>query len=417
MSHLAPILVIAALLLVAGCQRPAEPPTVSTTSLDPALASLVSASRQAVLSAPKSAESWGKLGQALHAAEFLPEAQQCYRRAAGLDPRSPRWPHLLGVLELADDFESGLRHLQRAVERGGAQHEASRLRLARALLERGRNDEALVELQLLPAPDAQSPAANLALARALVAGNQIAKAAALLQGSPSREAALLLAQIRQRQGDAGESARMARLAPTLPDTAESPDPFLDEVLRLRADARRLADQANALLVQKRPNEAEALINQLLKNYPNDPEGLLLLGRLRFQQQRCAEAEEILQRHLAAQPQSLNGLLQLALAQFCQQRWTDAATALRKAIAFKPDSAPAHYNLGYALLRTGDFEGGIAALREAVRCDPGDARSRLALADALRRTGDVAGARQQLERVLETDPNLPAARQRLDQLNR
>ena len=416
MNHLAPILVIAALLL-AGCQRPAEPPTVSTTSLDPALASLVSASRQAVLSAPKSAGSWGKLGQALHAAEFLPEAEQCYRRAAGLDPRSPRWPHLLGVLELADDDESGLRHLRRAVELDGAQSGASRLRLARALLERGRNDEALVELKLLPAPAAQSPSANLALARALIAGNQMEKAAAILQGVPTRDATVLLAQIRQRQGDAVESARLVRLAPTLQDTPEIPDPFLNEVLSLRADASKLADHANALLVQRKPAEAEAIITRLLQNYPAEPEGLLLLGRLRYQQQRCAEAEEILQRHLAAQPQSLNGLLQLALAQFCQQRWTDAATALRKAIAFKPDSAPAHYNLGYALVRTGDFEGGIAALREAVRCDPGDARSRLALADALRRTGDVAGARQQLERVLETNPNLPAARQRLDQLNR
>ena len=416
MNRVALILAIAALLL-AGCQRPAEPPAVSTALLDPALASLVSESRQAVLSAPNSAESWGKLGRALHAAEFLPEAKQCYRNTARLDPHSPRWPHLLGVLELADDVESGLRNLHRAVELGGTQSGASRLRLAWALLERGRSDEALVHLKLLPAQDAQSQAANLALARALVAGNQMEKAAAILQGIPSRNATLLLAQIRQRQGDSGESVQMVRLAQTLQDTPEIPDPILDEVLRLRTDARSLADNANALLMQRKSAEAEAIINQMVKNYPTDAEGLLLLGRLRFQQQRCVEAEEILKRHLAAQPQSLNGLMQLALAQFCQQRWSEAATALRNAIALKPDSAPAHYNLGYALLRDGDSGGGIAALREAVRCDPGDARSRLALADALRRTGDVAGARQQVERVLESNPSQPTARQMLDQLNR
>jgi tetratricopeptide (TPR) repeat protein len=416
MKHVALILAIT-VLLSAGCQRPAEPPVVSTASLDPALAALVTESRQAVLSAAKSAEAWGKLGQALHAAEFLPEARQCYRSAAGLDPRTPRWPHLLGVLELADDFESGIRHLQRAVELGGAQSAASRLRLGQALLERGRIDEALVQLNFLVTQDAQSQAAMLALARALVAGNQSDKAASILQGIPTRDATMLLAQIRQRQGDKAESARLVRLAPTLQDTPEAADPFLNQVLSLRADARSLADQANALLVQRKSADAEAVINRLLQNYPGNPEGLLLLGRLRYQQQRCAEAEEILRRHLAAEPQSLNGLLQLALAQFCQQRWGEAVSALKQAIALKPDSAPAHYNLGYALLRTGDSEGGIAALREAVRCDPGDVRSRLALADALRRTGDVAGARVQLDRVLEANPGQTTARQMLERLEK
>ena len=416
MKHVAPIMAIAALFF-AGCQRPAEPPAVSTTLLDPALASLVSASRQAVLSAPKSAEAWGKLGQALHAAEFLPEARRCYSNAAAMDPRSPRWPHLHGVLELADNYESGLRLLQRAVDLGGAQSGASRFRLAQALLERGRNDETLVQLKLLPAQDAQSQAFSLTRARALLARKQLDEAAAILQGMPYRDATLLLAQIRQRQGDTGESARLVRLASTLKGTPDFPDQFLNEVISLRADARSLADHANALLVQRKPAEAEAIINRLLQNYPADPEGLLLLGRLRYQQQRCAEAEEILQRHLAAQPQSLNGLLQLALAQFCQQRWTEAAANLKQAIALKPDSAPAHYNLGYALLRIGDSEGAIAALHKAVRSDPGDANSRLALADALRRTGDLAGARQQLERVLAANPNQASARQMLDRLGK
>ena len=416
MKHVVPILAIAVLLL-AGCQRAVEPPMVPTTSLDPALASLVADARQAVVSAPKSAEAWGKLGQALHAAEFLPEARQCYRSAAELDPRAPRWPHLLGVLELADDFESGVLNLQRAVELGGAQSGASRLRLGQVLLERGQNDEALDQLNLLLAQDDQSLSAKLTLARALIAANQPDKAASTLQGIPTRDATMLLAQIRQRQGDAIESVRLVRLASTLQDTQESPDPFLNEVLSLRADARSLADHANALLVQRRSADAETVINRLLQNYPGNAEGLLLLGRLRYQQQRCTEAEEAFRRHLVAEPKSLNGLLQLTLAQFCQQRWGEAVSTLKQAIALKPDSAPAHYNLGYALLRTGDSAGGIAALREAVRCEPGDARSRLALADALRRTGDAAGARVQLERVLEANPSQTTARQMLDRLEK
>ena len=66
------------------------------------------------------------------------------------------------------------------------------------------------------------------------------------------------------------------------------------------------------------SEAEAALARLLASASDDPEGLLLLGRLRYLQRNCPEAEAVLRRHLSARPDSLNGLMQLAFAQLCQQ---------------------------------------------------------------------------------------------------
>src|SRR6185503_9767447 len=103
---------------------------------------------------------------------------------------------------------------------------------------------------------------------------------------------------------------------------------------------------------------EVLLGRLLAAFPDDPEGLLLLGRLRYLERNCPEAEQAFRRHLRIQPNSLNGLIQLGLSLLCQQRWNDAAAVLDQAITLKPDFAQAHSNLGYARSRAGDSAGAI-----------------------------------------------------------
>lgn len=397
--------------LVAGCSRNALPPNPSTSALDRPLASLIETSRQAVIAAPQSATAWGKLGQAFHAVEFLPEATAAYERAAALDPQAARWPHLLGLLQLQDQPDAALGHLARATELAGGQTDAPRVRLVQALVERGRYDEAGRHLQLLLAANPLHAAARLELARIQLAQAQVEPAIETLQpcltnAVTSRAAGLLLAQVLQRRGDADGAAQLSRRAATMPRPFDWPDPFLREVQLLRADRQKLEDQANALLMQRRLREAEVALNRLLQAYPESPEALLLLGRLRYQEQKCVEAEEAFRRHLAAQPNSLNGFVQLGLSLLCQQRWADAVGVLRQAIALKPDFAQAHYNLGYALARAGDATGAIASYREALRANPGDVNTHVALAEELARAGQKTEAVRHLDRAAALNPNDP-----------
>ena len=421
------VLSLATLLLaLTGCApsstQSITPPIVPSGSLDPSLFSLLEASRQAVLAAPKSADAWGKLGQAFHAAEFFGEAQSCYARAAQLDEDSPRWPHLLGLLQLQDQFETALTNLARAAQLAGSDPDAPRLRLAQALVERARIDAAAQQLQILLAANSNQAAARLEMARIHLAREELPHAVELLQPCftntyTARPALLLLAQIHQRQGRTVEAASLSSRVASMPRPFDWPDPFLREVQSLRVDRHRVADVINGLLVQQRFSEADTALKKFLIAAPNEPEAWLLLGRLRFQQRQCSEAEAALRRHLEMQPDSANGLIQLALAQLCQQQWTNAAATLRHTLAVKPDFTQAHYNLGYALARSGDTSGAIQSYRNALRCTPGDVEAHVALAEGLVRSGQSAEAMQHVERALDLDPNDARARQLRQRLSR
>ena len=170
----------------------------------------------------------------------------------------------------------------------------------------------------------------------------------------------------------------------MPRPFDWPDPFLREVQALRNDREKMADQGNALIQQQRTKEAAPILAGMLKATPDDPEGLLLLGRLRYLEKNCPEAENALLRHLALQPNSLNGLMQLGLSLLCQQRWREAAEVFEKAVALKPDFAQGHSNLGYARSRSGDGGGAIRSYRTALRCNPGDVNLHISLAEELAR---------------------------------
>lgn len=394
-----------------GCTRAPQPPAPALASLDRPLASLIETSRQAVVTAPKAAEAWGKLGQAFHAVEFYAEARTCYAKAAELDARAARWPHLLGLLQLQEQPEMALGNLARAVELTGSQPDAPRLRLVQALIERGRLDEATRHADALLAVAPDHPAARLEKARVHFARGELERAVDALQPCATnlftrRPATLLLAQIRQRQGNVEMAAVLSRSAASQPRPFDWPDLWLREALSLRADRAKLGEQVNGLLMQQRLPQAEAVLGKLLNTYPDDPEGLLLLGRLRYLERKCPEAEEAYRRHLTVQPSSLNGLIQLAIAILCQERWADAAAVLRQALALKPDFAQAHSNLGLALSRLGDRAGAIGSYSNALRNNPGDVGAHLSLSDELQRAGRTAEAFEHFKRASELNPDDP-----------
>ncbi len=400
--------------------RAPQPPTVSLTAIDASLAQIIIAARSNVFTSPKSSEAWGKLGEALHAAEFAAPAAFCYSNAAILDTNSFRWPYLLGVLELQSDAEAAIPHLQRATDLAGGRVESPRYELARALIERGRFEAAAPHLKLLLATNPNHAAAHVELARVYLARGALKEATlelqpALTNAYTMRSALLLGAQVAQRNNQPEIADQLSRSAVAMPRPFDWPDPILRDVQSLRTDRARLADQVNTLLQQQRNREAEVVISKLLEAFPENPEGLLLLGRLRYQEHRCAEAEVAFRRHLATQTNSLNGLIQLGLALLCQQQWTNAAAVLEKAIALKPDFAQAHSNLAIARAKAGDGAGAIRAYREALRCNPGDVNAHFGLAEELANLGQLQEAKEHVQRAAAINPNdsrLPAAREQL-----
>lgn len=412
-----PLFQIAALALVLwgmGCQQEPTPPSIPNHQLDPTLAKTVQEARDRVVASPKSAEAWGKLGQAFDAADFSAECERAYQQASRLDPLSPRWKHLLGLRQLRESPELGLALLTEAAQLAGTETDAPRLRLAQALIERGRTSDATNQLGPLLVSNPAHAAARLEMGRASLATGD-SKAALQWLGPcatnpyTARPALVLLGQAAARSGDSENAARYSRAAAGMPKPFDWPDPFLREVQSLRQDRSRLTEQANQLLQQRRINEAENTLTNLLARTPNDPEALLLLGRIRIQQRRCDEAESTLKQLLQIQPQSPNGWVQLGMSLYCQSQWLDAANAFEKATQLKPDFAQAHFNLGLARSRSGQRSGAIQSLRNALRCHPGDANTHATLADELARDGQMSEAESHLSKALTLDPNNAKAR--------
>jgi tetratricopeptide (TPR) repeat protein len=398
-------------LLLVGCtkapeRKPVEVPVVDTSSLDSFQAGTISNAVAAVRTQAESAEAWGKLGQAFEAAEFYGEAMRCYQRAVELDGSSGKWRYLLALRQLQEEPEVALTNLVEAVKRVPATNDAPRLRLAQALVERGRYYEAGLHLERLMSMDTNHAAARLELARIKVALGQLDVVEmlrpAVTNSYTARAAHLLLSQVWQRAGDEEEAAKWTRRAAGMPEAFDWPDAYLREVQSLMGADQALSERANALLVQGRFEEAERVLQQLVQRGPENPEPLLLLGRLRIQQRRCGEAEAFLQRHLALRTNSLQGYVQLGLARYCDSRWEAAAEAFRKATELKPDFAQAHYNLGLALARRGDNEGAKAAYQSALQINPADANAHAALAEEFLRAGDRARAEQHANDALRID---------------
>ena len=402
-------------LLLMGCSKVPERklvgvPVVDTSSLDSFQAGLISNAVVAVRAQEQSAEAWGKLGQAFEAAEFYGEALRCYQRAVELDAGSGKWRYLLALRQLQEEPEVALTNLMEAVKRVPGTNDAPRLRLAQALVERGRYEQALPHLNELLTVDMNHAAARVELARIKLATVEAAAVAevpellrpAMTNNYTARAAHLLLSQARQRMGDGEGAATLARRAAAMPEAFDWPDVYLREVQSLMGADQALSERANALLAQGRFEEAERVLQQLMQRGPENPEPLLLLGRLRIQQRRCGEAETFLQRHLALRTNSLQGYVQLGLARFCESRWQPAAEAFRKATELKPDFAQAHYNLGLALARHGDSEGAKAAYQSALGINPADANAHAAVAEEFLRAGDRARAHKHAMEALRID---------------
>jgi tetratricopeptide (TPR) repeat protein len=416
------------LLLLAGCAKKIDKPIANQTSiptpdissLDSSQSQILSNSQVAVRSQPQSADAWGRLGQVFEALELKTEAEICYQRAVELDPASGRWLYLLALVQLEQKPDLALSNLILAVQKLPATNDAPRLRLAQALIERARISEAESHLQSLLALNPNHPAARLELARIKLAQSNHPFTLELLRPAltnayTTRPALLLLSQAHQRSGDHAGATVLARRAAALPEPFDWPDPFLREIQSLLPNDQNLSERANQFIMQGRFDEAESLLIQLTQRAPQNPEPLLLMGRLRIQQRRCAEAGKFLQQHLTLRTNSLQGYVQLGLAHYCESRWQDAAEAFRKATELKPDFAQAHYNLALALSRLNNSPAAISSFQSALRINPADANAHAELAEELLRTGDKSSAHAHATEALRIHPQHPKATKLLQSL--
>jgi len=134
-------------------------------------------------------------------------------------------------------------------------------------------------------------------------------------------------------------------------------------------ARKAALRAAlAHFAARRPAEAQAALEALIRVHGEDAEALLLLATLRLTTDADA-AEALLRRCLALAP--ANAHVWHYLGKAAEQKG-DLATAierLRRAATLNPHFAPTHNDLGVLLQQTGERDAALAALDRAIAIDP------------------------------------------------
>jgi tetratricopeptide (TPR) repeat protein len=361
---------------------PPNLPGIALEEADPEIVEAITPARQDVIRKPSSASAWGHLGMVLRAHDFGVEANRCLAEAERLDPKDYRWPYLQGLTLLLSDVPAGIACLQRAVERGGDRFLAPRLRLAEALLDVGRLDEADQHLQRAAELDPEDLRLYMDCGRlALLREDWPAALSALsrcVNDEHARRSALILrAQVYRRLGQEKQAAEDVEQADRFPDDARWPDPVIEEVLRLQRGLASRMTAAASLRAASRLDEAAELLEETSQKYPKALRAWLELAEVRRQQGRADLAEEACCKAVQADPEATQAWFKMGCYQ-AEKQPAEAAESFRRALRLKPDHALAHYNLGYCLEQLGNLAEAADEYSAALRCKPDYLPARTAL---------------------------------------
>ena len=397
------------------------PPVVNTAGFDPVIAAAIAQARDAVQSAPRSAEARGRMGMVLLAHEVRAEARQCFAQASAFAPDEPRWPYFLGLAQLVDNPLAAATNLDRAVRLFPESAFAPRLRLADTLLSLGRLEEAEAHYRHVWQREPNSARAGLGLGKVASARDRAVEASNFLavatQDLSTRKAAhRLLLNVNQRMGRTNETAQLARTLAELPNDMPLPDPFLAEVERLKTGEAAWIDVGDEWIKTGHVAEAARLLEQTVQTYPNSDRAMFFLGRARARLGDAAGAEAILMRAVALAPGNVEAQMQLGVTRLSRGRAEEAQPCFRAAIQAKPNLGPAWFNLGLSLgEQINNRAESMAAFREAIRLKPDLVEAYLGLAVVLRADGQNQLAASELRRALSLQPEEPLRRKLLDQL--
>jgi tetratricopeptide (TPR) repeat protein len=410
---LATALLVAALVAAGAWYKlrpapPPEPPAVDLTTADFEVAQAVCDAQDAVRKTPRSARAWGRLGMVLAVQEFREAAVLALAEAERLDPAEPRWPYWVGAVLQRDDPETAVVKFQQAAERS---HEpAVQLRLAEALLELSRFDEANALLQQAAQAEPGNARTEYDLGQLARARGDLRSAATHLQraaespGPRARAIHSLLTEVyRQTPGKSAEANREQETLAGLAGDAPWPDPYGEEAVALRVGRQARIERANNLRRTGQVREAETLMRETVALYPDSDQAWMALGAARMQSKDFAGAQRAFEEAVRHGPRRFEAQFRLGVALYSQREQSPeklgkAVAAFRRAIQLAPTIYAAHFRLGLCLEDLGDRGEAIAAYRTTLLCRPEHTEAQRNLGRLLTEAAEEAAALAGLQRL-------------------
>jgi tetratricopeptide (TPR) repeat protein len=164
--------------------------------------------------------------------------------------------------------------------------------------------------------------------------------------------------------------------------------------------------AQALAKAGRAEEGEAVLRDLTRQQPSNPERHSYLGIALVGREKPADAAAAFREAIRLKPDFPEAHYYLGDALYGQGKVAEAVAACREAIRLKPDFPEAHYSLGLILKAQGKVAEAVAAYREAIRLKPDFPEAHFYLGDALRDQGRFGAALASLRKGHELESRRP-----------
>ena len=395
--------------LLASCTRGPQPPDVSTYGdLDPDVASLLTDETAAVNAARSDAGRWSSLGMALEANGLLTHAESAYSTALQLSDREAQWYYRRAVLRArrgAD--EDALADLNRAIALSPG-YAPAHWRRGLWLLDRGDTAGARTAFEAAARIAPSDPAGPTGLALVHLATGDNADAAAVLEkllaATPGDRYALQLLGTAYRRLGREDEARFALIVGSSGQPAWS-DPWSDQVNKYRRGFAAMLKEATQLGVERKFDEAIALLTQLTKTRPDDKALRVYLGGMYAAAGKIDQARAILDPIIAADPSQFDATMHLASGYLFSGDLDTAADYAARALALRPASVDAAKLRGMVHWQQGRTREAEALFEAAAAADPRDPMPHLWIGMILGQQARYVDARRRFEAALSRNPLL------------
>ena len=370
------------------------------------------------------ADALGRMGEIALALDLGDAAVDLFTAAAALGRERARWNYLLGA---AFQQQGRLPLAVAALREAHAldpQLGVARPRIARALFELGKTDEAQVEFEACLRTDATRALGHIGLARLALARNDAAAALTALDAAGAltpgdyvvwtlrSQALAALGRTEESRRDAERGAKLPRYRGWL-----SFDPLVQQCNeRARTFSHIEASFGNAQARGDVPRMA-ALADELTTRVPRDAEAWRRAAATQVAARQMPAARERIARAVELAPQSVPTLCTASEIAMASNDNTAALEFARRAVAADANSAFAHEVLGRASYLNRDFQAALVHARRSVELAPGEHDKRQVLIEILIGLQRLDEAALELETFLAISPDHPWAKAQLSALRK
>jgi protein O-GlcNAc transferase len=388
---------------------------------------------QAPTPALQQADAAYRAGQAALSRHDLDAAQADFETVVKLSPTAEQGHSALGTVLLnRGRTQEGIRELEAALAIKQSDQTAQ-MNLALAYQQIGSSAKALPLFASLEqgARAARRPLPEqllAAYARALTATGKLAQAGvqmrAAVQQQPNvaelhDELGSIDAQQKDWAGAQSEFAAAIRLDPglalahlhlgTVLQAQGQPEGLreLDQAAQLGSPAIQV-EVGNAFAAAGHDEQAMPLFQKVLQQEPDSTAAMFGLALALQRANQLEEAIALLRKVVAAEPKNALAMTNLGLALSQSQQAKQAVPVLQRAVKLDPTSPTAHQNLAAAYVQLSQLGDAVAELRAALKLAPDSPQLHYDLGLALKMSDDTRAAVPELQTAERLDPAAPEA---------